>query len=443
MRLLIVSPHFPPSNTPDSQRVRLLSPYFAEMGVFATVLAVDPSCVRAPIDLWLLEGLPRDLIVNRVKGLGTRWCKVPGFGSLTNRVIGALKRSGNRELYLARKFGAPYDLVYFSTTQFGIHKLGPYWTKRYGVPFVMDYQDPWVNDYYSNNPQITPPGGKLKYAIASYLSRKTEPYVLKSCSGLTSVSETYPAQLRDRYSFIDTNFPVLIASFPGDQIDFDRVLRDTLLSQPVFDANDGFIHWVYVGAAGKIMETAIRGFFGALVLYLNDTKNCEFGRKLRVHFVGTSYAAAGHGVKTVECIAKEFGLGNVVKEQTDRIPYSQTLRCLLSADALIVPGSNDAGYTASKVYPYLLARKPMLAVFHEESSVKEVISRVGGATLVTFDNDRNVSKLTNDILKSWFKCRAFSLVKPFDSEKFKIYTARNQAESLANFFEKIIYQKKR
>ena len=88
---------------------------------------------------------------------------------------------------------------------------------------------------------------------------------------------------------------------------------------------------------------------------------------LKIHFVGTSYAAFGKGMKTIEPLALEYGLGDIVVEHTDRIPYSQTLRCLLDADALIVPGSDDPGYTASKIYPYLLARKPMLAVFHYRS----------------------------------------------------------------------------
>lgn len=418
-------------------------PYLQASGVDSSVLAVDPQCVRSPLDPWLEAGLPNDVSVRRVKGLGVKWCKVPGLGTLTNRVIGALKKVGSRQLLLAREEGRPFDLVYFSTTQFGIHALGPYWKKKFGVPFVMDYQDPWVNDYYSKHPEIVPPGGRFKYAISHFLAKRTEPRVLTNCSGITSVSSAYPKQLKERYSLFMDDFPALVAPFPGDERDLERVRLDAFISQQIFDIHDGLIHWCYVGAAGRIMKTAISGFFSALQSHLAIATGPIDRARLRIHFVGTSYAAAGCGIKTVEPIAAEYGLNDVVVEHTDRIPYSQTLRCLLEADALIVPGSNDPGYTASKIYPYLLARKPMLAIFHEESSVADVIDRVGGACLVTFDSSENIDRLKNDVLAKWFQGQAYAIAKPLDLDKFEVYTARYQAKQLADFFASVLEREKR
>lgn len=409
------------------------------------------------MDPWLEVGLPEDLAVKRAKGLGVDWCKVPGFGTLTNRAIGALRRVGSRLLTVACSENKTFDLVYFSTTQFGIHKLGPYWKRKFGVPFVMDYQDPWVNDYYEKHPDIVPPGGRLKYAISHWLAKKTEPSVLEHCSGITSVSSAYPKQLKDRYSFLKNDFPELVAPFPGDERDLDRVRADSSISQNVFNPNHGRRHWIYIGRGGRDMEVALRGFFAALRSRLrvsddglerenlNNNASCPLlsASNLRIHFVGTSYASAGHGIKTVEPIADEYGLKEVVVEHTDRIPYSQTLRCLLDADALVVPGSNDPGYTASKIYPYLLARKPMLAIFHKSSSVADVIDRVGGATLVTFDGSENVDNLKNDVLAKWFDGQAYAIARPLDLDNFEVYTARYQAKQLADFFSCVLERERR
>lgn len=423
----------------------------------ATVLAVSPASVRAPLDPWLVAGLSDTVPVHRVEGLGVAWCKIPGLGTLTNRAMGALRKVGNRQLSVHKKECRPFELVYFSTTEFGIHKLGPYWKKKFRVPFVMDYQDPWVNDYYEKHPEIVPPGGRLKYSISNWLAKKAEPYVLKHCSGITSVSPAYPKQLKERYSFLQDYFPELVAPFPGDERDLDRVRADSSISQTVFNPNDGCIHWIYIGRGGRDMQVALRGFFAALRSRLRlsddglDRENprnhasCSSlsASNLRIHFVGTSYASAGRGIKTIEPIANEYGLHGVVVEHTDRIPYSQTLRCLLDADALIVPGSNDPGYTASKIYPYLLARKPMLAIFHKSSSVADVIDRVGGATLVTFDGSENVDQLKNDVLAKWLDLRAYAQAKPLDVEKFEIYTARYQAKQLADFFASVLERENR
>jgi len=52
-------------------------------------------------------------------------------------------------------------------------------------------------------------------------------------------------------------------------------------------------------------------------------------------------------------------------------------------------GSNERHYTASKIYPALLAQRPLLAVYHEASSVSTTLPRVGrppSVRLITFDD---------------------------------------------------------
>ena len=186
LKVLVVSPHFPPTNAADMQRVRLVLPYLREAGIEATVLAVAAASVNCPVDRWLEDSVPSEVEIRRVAGLGKKWCCIPGLGTLTNRVYRALKIEGSRIL------AGPYDLVYFSTTQFGVHELGSYWSKKFGVPFVMDYQDPWVNDYYEKHTQLIPPGGRFKYAVAHWLAKYYEPRMLLKCSGITSVSADYP-----------------------------------------------------------------------------------------------------------------------------------------------------------------------------------------------------------------------------------------------------------
>ena len=117
--LLIISPHFPPTNAPDMQRARTILPFLREQGWEAEVLAVKPEQVAAPQDPWLSEGLPADVPVHRVAALGLGWWRMPGLGTLTFRALGALRRTGDTLVRTGR-----FDLVYFSTTQFGVHTLG-------------------------------------------------------------------------------------------------------------------------------------------------------------------------------------------------------------------------------------------------------------------------------------------------------------------------------
>jgi len=424
MRVLLVSPHFPPSNAADMQRVRLVLPHLREAGVRAEVLAVEAAQVAAPQDEWLADGLPADVPIHRVKALDLRWSKLPGLGTLTLRAIGALKRKGDSILG-----GGNFDLVYFSTTQFGVHGLGARWKQRFGVDFAMDYQDPWVNDYYRNNPAVVPPGGRLKYAVSDWLSRRDEPCVLRKCSGITSVSAAYPEELRKRYPWFKA--PTTVLPFPGDVLDLLRV-RESGVTQTIFDPGDGHQHWVYVGRGGADMARAVRGLFAALRQLGSDQP--EVIRNLRLHFIGTSYAPKGKGVASLEPLAKEFGLEHQVREYPDRIPYSETLRCLLDASALFVPGSDDPGYTASKIYPYLLAQKPLLAIFHSESSVISLMRKVGGGVAVSF-RDGNDEELGARIAQSAFEADGRLRSVPLDREAFEPHTAAAQARQLEVFFQ--------
>lgn len=443
MRVLVVSPHFPPTNAADMQRIRLLLPHWKDFGIEAQVLAVEPTSVASPVDPWLLAGLPVELRVHRVKGLGRRFCGIPGLGTLPNRAFYSLRKAGDRFLALGKKEGNPFDIVYFSTTQFGIHRLGPYWKRKFGVPFVLDYQDPWVNDYYQRHPQVVPPGGRLKYAIAHRLAMLAEPRVLKVCSGITSVSSAYPEQLRKRYPFLKDDFPVLVVPFPGDIRDIDRVKSDVTIKQSVFDPDDGLIHWVYIGRGGDDMHTALRALFHAVQAARRDMLGQEGSKmrwiqRLRLHFVGTSYASSGKGLKTISPVATEFGLGDIVVEHTDRIPYSETLRCLLDANALLVFGSNDPGYTASKIYPYLLVEKPLLAIFHQLSSVVSLIEEVGGGTLVKFGQSTPLERIAGRVKSAWFDAGMCEKPFPLDYSRFTPYMAREQALAIATHFERCL-----
>lgn len=458
IRVLIISPHFPPTNAADMQRVRLVLPYLREADVECEVLAVEAAQVASPVDPWLSDGMPSELSIHRVRAMGLRWTRIPALGTLSLRCERALRRKGNQLLNSGR-----FDLIYFSTTQFGIHRLGPHWKEKSGIPFVMDYQDPWVSDYYRQNPEVLPPGGRFKYGVADWLNRRQEPKVLRECCGITSVSAAYPEQLAKRYSWLKIEevftvktqraqidaekreelaglrppasdlrpLPSLVVPFPGDSRDLERVRKDKV-KQSVFDPDDGMKHWVYVGRGGADMQKAAGAIFHALCLHSNA--NPEILASLRIHFIGTSYAAAGSGRKTLEGLADSMGLGGVVTEHTDRIPYSQAMRCLLDADALIVPGSDDPGYTASKIYPYLLAEKPLLAVFHEESSVVSLIRRVGGGTVVGFVTGESAGVIGRRIAETAFDQLGQIKKTPLDLKAFEPHTAQYQAKELGMFF---------
>lgn len=423
-RLLVVCPHFPPVSAADMHRVRLLAPLLGAHGWDVHVLCVRPADTLQTLDPRLCTDAIGRLDATEVPAPAVSFSRLPGLGTLGVRAYRPLAGAGDALLAKER-----FDLVYFSTTMFELHMLGPRWKRRFGVPFAMDYQDAWVSDYYRANPQVRPPGGRLKYAIASGIHRWMEPRVIAACGGLTSVSAAYLDDLQRRYGPL--RMPTLVQPFPGAVADISDV-ADPDAPLP-WDRADGLLHWVYVGRGGSDMARALRGLFRAI----RDHADATLRQRLRLHFIGTAYVGEGAGRATIAPIAQEYGLGDIVREHPGRVPYSHALRFLACADALVVPGSDDPAYTASKIYPYLLARRPMLAVFDERSSVIDLMARAGGGVGVGMAEGMDETVLAAQIADRWLAHGAHTQVVSLDAQAFEPYTDHACAAQLAQFLHHV------
>jgi hypothetical protein len=428
-RVLIVSPHFPPVNAPDHQRIRMSLPYLGEFGWEAHILAVDPRFVEGLRDPALLQTVPDDVPVTRVPALPAGLTRRVGLGSLGLRALGPLTLAGDRLLRTRR-----FDLVYFSTTIFPTMGLGPVWKRRWGVPYVLDMQDPWISDYYDRT-GVRPPGGRVKYAFAQWLARRGEPGAMRGAARVISVSPDYPTALRRRYPELPADRFVVLP-FGGSERDADFV-RKQEIRHSIFDPGDGLLHWTYLGRGGADMALALRGLFLALRrLRASDLRS----ERLRLHFVGTSYAGQGRGQPTVAPLAREASVGDLVHEQTDRIPYLEGLALLQSSDAVLIISSDDPGYSASKVYPCILARRPLLAVLHRDSLAGNVIRSCNAGSSVCFQSGDAAEELSARIEPELHRLLDLpeGYVPPTDPVAFAPYTAREMTRQQCAVFDEAV-----
>ena len=424
-KLLLVSPHFPPTNAADMQRVRQSLPYWHELGWSPEIVAVEPQQVDAPEDPFLLQTIPPNIPIHRVRALSLGWSKVPGMGTLGYRAIRALRRKIH-QLLAGVKAERPWS-IYFSTTQFPVLHLIPEIKQRWPATIVMvDYQDPWVSDYYRLNPQSPPPGGKLKYALVQAAARRHEPRVLRNCNAITAVSAEYLVQLNRRYSWLSET-PQFTIPFAATENDFTS-LESSDIRQKIFDPADGMEHWVHVGRGGNDMMIPVQGVMRALA----KARAHDLGwNRIRLHFIGTSYAPAQRAQPVFLSMAADEGIADLVSEHPARLPYGQALRCMKDASALFVPGSLDEAYSPSKIYPCILARKPILAVFQAKSPMKEVFATTNAATSVLFDQHESIDKLADRIHDAWMRNDALRQSSNTDWDAFKKFGAQAMTQRLS------------
>ncbi len=66
-------------------------------------------------------------------------------------------------------------------------------------------------------------------------------------------------------------------------------------------------------------------------------------------------------------------------EHAPRLDYFEALRILRDSTAVLLMGSRERHYTPSKVFPALVARRPVVAVMHEASTASDLLRRAGRA----------------------------------------------------------------
>ncbi|MCW8137911.1 MAG: hypothetical protein KIT58_03310, partial [Planctomycetota bacterium] len=202
------------------------------------------------------------------------------------------------------------------------------------------------------------------------LWRGLEPLVVRAAAGLVGVSARTCEEVLARTPGLP---PPALGEVPlgGEPRDFDAVRR-LLPPNRHFDPTTGF-HLCYVGTLLPLGFETLR----AVLLAVAHVRRArpELVRGLTLRFFGTSNQTAADAPARVLPLARELGVAEHVVEVAPRIDYLEALTVLTDATAILAMGSSERHYTASKLYPGLLARRPLLAVYHEASLVSTTLAR--------------------------------------------------------------------
>ena len=386
-RVLMVTPHFPPDSTAGTHRVRLLAPYLEAHGWEPTVLTVDRRDYEGPLDEALAESVPAALRVVRVRAWPSRVTRWLGIGDLGLRAFEGLRRR-SCQLLAAEPFDALFITIYPAYPAL----LGPLLRKRFGVPFVLDYQDPWVGEWG----RTVGPGPHSRPDFRSRLSRlvatQLEPIALRAADGVTAVSRETCEQALAR---TPGAAPRVVEELPigWDCRDLEFLRRRPRRPSPV-PTGDGLVHLSYVGT---VLPTGLDTLRAVLtgVARLRHTDPAAAAR-LRLHFVGTSNQRAATAAERVLPIARELGVADLVTEIAPRLDYFDALQALHDSTAVLLIGSDERHYTPSKVFPALLSRRPVVAVLHEASNATTLLREVGcppSIRLVTYATSEALTRV--------------------------------------------------
>ena len=408
-------------------RVRQSLPFFRDEGWEAVTLAVDADYVEMQRDEALLATLPEDAEVYRVPALDYHWTRRFGLGNLAIRSLYTLWREGSR-LLAARDF----DLVYFSTTAYPVVVLGRLWKRQFGVPYVVDLQDPWRSDHYLSLPHEERPP---KFWFSYRFDKLTEPIAMNAADGLVAVTQAYIDTMRERYPAVREAASTVIP-FGVSRLDFEAA-HVTGSDEALPPRVGSELRGVYTGVCNSAMEPVLRALFEVLAQGREEHPGV-FGR-VRLHFVGTNYAVGERAHPVVLPLAEAAGVADVVTERVDRVPYLDALKMQLTSDFLLLVGTIDSDYTASKLYPYIFSQRPILAAFRSSSSVVDILRETHAGDAVPFEEHPDEPAFRSALLQRWTALlRSLPFTPETDWEAFDPYTARAMARRQTDFFNDVL-----
>lgn len=421
--VVILAPDFSPSGHPPALRVRFFARHLADFGWKPIIVATDARYYETAIDEENDKLLPPSLTVVRTKAIPAKVTRRFRLGDLGWRSLWHNWQALKRVIREHRP-----DLLLLPTPPSAGLLLGRLARARFGVPYVVDLIDPIATDYYWKLPPSQRPP---KWWLSSRIARFLERTALRRASHITAVDASYAGDALRRYSWL-TSEDVTGIPYGGEPADFDYV-RSNPRANTIFEHGGGLLHCSYVGVVGPYMMPVIRALLAALRLGLGREPEL-FGR-VRLHFVGTNYGP--NAQPKVLPLASEAGVANNVTEHPARVPYLDAIQLLLASDVLVVLGSEEAHYTASKLFPYLLANRPLLAVFHQQSSVVRILREMGAEPAITFSSAADLSKQSEEIYLRWRQM----LLEPNGVtieariHAFAPYTTRSMAAKLAAVFD--------
>jgi glycosyltransferase involved in cell wall biosynthesis len=377
MRILLVSHYFPPYNHIGAVRTGKMAKYLVKSGHSVRVISASKQLARSTtlpvevpeesitysywwdwawrLDFFLCRSLQQTAMSSGPAARGTtavsqglQWRELAKKLRDFFRTIAYFPDAQVGWLPFAVSAGSAVisqwrpDVIYASAGPWTSLLAARRLSRKYGIPWVAELRDLWVDNAEYQHP-------RWRFKIEDRLERA----VLGSAQGLVTVSEPLAAKLRSKY-----RVPTTVIYNGYDPADYPPAGAAPPAANTLRILYAGSIH------IGKQSPALL---FAALRLLGSGRQ------RIQISFVGTNNPA------DVLNLAEEYGVRASV-EVIPSVPYSESLRLQASSDVLLYLSwldTSEAGFFSGKVFEYMGACRPILAVGPTHSDVCAVIRERG------------------------------------------------------------------
>ncbi|WP_229202298.1 glycosyltransferase [Pseudoduganella aquatica] len=363
-RVLMIAYHYPPMRGSSGiQRTLKFSQYLPQSGWGPVMLSAHPRAYSNPGDDQMAD-IPASVPVTRAFALDTaRHLSVggryAGFMALPDRwaswCLGAIP-AGWRLIRRHR------PAVIWSTYPIAsAHLIGLVLRRLTGLPWVADLRDPMTDVSYPEDPRTR--------RVFQWIERKTIEHCTVAVCTTPGAIKTYearfPAIPRERYRLIENAY---------DEENFADAERGGAAAAP--GAHGGPLTLVHSGIIYPSERDPVPLFQALAAL---KRQGAVSAASVRVVLRATAHDDYLGG------LIAEHGIADLV-QLAPHVPYRDALAEMLNADGLLIlQASNCNHQVPAKLYEYLRARRPILALTDSDGDTAATLRQAGIDSIAPLD----------------------------------------------------------
>ncbi|MBK5284324.1 MAG: glycosyltransferase [Bacteroidia bacterium] len=429
-KVLIIAYYWPPSGGGGVQRWVKMVKYMREFGWEPVVYT--PSNPESPsIDYSLLKDIPEGIEVIKTpiwepyqlykKFIGSKPDEKINAGFLTERKKPRLAEKisvwirGNFFVPDARKFWIrpsvkflskyllenKVDAIISTGTPHSMHLIGLGLKEKFNLPWIADFRDPWTNiDFYDK---------LLLTKAADAKHKKLEKKVLQNADRVSIVSWHWAEDLK---KIFPRHVDVVTNGY--DEDDFNTV-PEALLSKQ--------FSVYHIGEINRDRNPV--KFWEAISELVKERE--DFRADLKIKLIGKNDIAVSKSIS-------DFDLESFV-ERVAHVPHENVIQYLHKAILLLLPLNNTPnimGFVPGKLFEYLAARKPVLAIGREDGDSARIINETNSGIVCDFEEKEKIKKAVVFYYEKFKRNE-----KPIDDADISMYSRKNCCKKFVGILNEI------
>ncbi len=277
--------------------------------------------------------------------------------------------------------------------------IGLQLAKKFNIPFLADFQDPWTQvDYYS----------LMKIGKRAHKKHhRLEQEVFQTAKKITIASPTWA---KDIESIGAKNSEVIYYGYDEDDftdLDTNKESDEFIIAHP------------------GILGTDRNPDIFLQVLAQIKKENPDFAKKLKLKFAGTVDFTIEQKIAELDLNNNYIALGN--------IPRKSALQLILSANLLLLPinkANNAKGRLPGKLYEYLRTYNPILALGPTDCDAAKIIHQANLGETFAYNDFKNIYSFILSIFSKQIK------LSP-NKSYIHSFSNRIQTQKIAYFLDEI------